>query len=56
MQQTTDHSVDQRKDVIGQYLDIALQWPLICPRKVLHIQFSPIAVSISIIYKVLTDI
>ena len=47
MQQPTDQSVGQRKDVPGQYLDIALvagniryislQWPLIRPRKVLHI-------------------
>ena len=46
MQQPTYESVDQRKDVPGQYLDIALvprqyldialQWPLICPCKVLH--------------------
>ena len=47
MQQPTDQSVGQRKDVPGQYLDtalvpgqyldIALQWSLICPHKVLHI-------------------
>ena len=37
MQQPTDQSVDQRKDVSGQYLDIALQWPLIHPRKMLYI-------------------
>ena len=56
MQQPTDQSVDQGKDVPRQYLDIALipwqyldmpwlqgniryialQWPLICPHKVLH--------------------
>ena len=53
MQQPIDQSVGQRKDIPGQYLDIALipgilpwlqgniryitlQWPLICPRKVLH--------------------
>ena len=46
MQQPTDQSVEQRKDVPGQYLDIsivpdiALQWPLICPRKVLHTKIS----------------
>ena len=34
MQQPTDQSVGQRKDVPGQYLDIALQWPLIRPHKV----------------------
>ena len=56
MQQLTDQSVDQRKDVPRQYLDIALiagqykiycpamairyialQWPLMPPRKVLHV-------------------
>ena len=49
MQQLTDQSVNQRKDVPRQYLDIALvagqykiychvalQWPLIHPCKVLH--------------------
>ena len=37
MQQLTDQGVGQRKYVPGQYLDIALQWFLIHPRKVLHI-------------------
>ena len=37
MQQPTDQSADQRKDVSGQYLDIALRWPLIHPRKVFYI-------------------
>ena len=47
MQQPTDQSVGQRKDVPGQYLDIALvaegnvsyialQWPFILPCKVLY--------------------
>ena len=46
MQKPTDQSVGQKKDVSrqyldialtpGQYLDIALQWPLICPHKVLY--------------------
>ena len=46
MKKLTDQSVGQRKDVPGQYIDIArlqgniryiaLQWPLIRPRKVLH--------------------
>ena len=43
MQQPTNQSVGQRIDVPRQYLDIALvpghialQWPLICPCKVLH--------------------
>ena len=43
MQQPTGQSVSQRKDVPGQYLDIALvpwqylpKWPLIHRRKVLH--------------------
>ena len=57
MQQPTEQSVDQRKNLPRQYLDIALihrqyldialvaeqyniialKWPLIHPRKVLHI-------------------
>ena len=41
MQQPTDQSVGQRKDVPRYWLQsniryIALQWPLIHPRKVLH--------------------
>ena len=32
-----DQSVDQREYVPGQYLDIALQWPLIRPHKVLYL-------------------
>ena len=41
MQQPTDQSVDQRKDVPGQYLDISLvavQYKIYCPApsKVLH--------------------
>ena len=36
MQQPTDQSVGQRINIPGQYLDIALQCPLICLCKVLH--------------------
>ena len=49
MQQPTDESVDQRKDVPGQYLDITLvagQYKIYCPA----MSFDPPTQSVTYVY------